>query len=259
MIKYSESELADLLPSSMKENTDVQAISYAIKMATKKLIVYAGRARLSGGIEQVPEDILDLMALELRTQYYDESLSIETERNLIKNTMTWHERAGTPSAVEELIKIVFGVGEVVEWFDFDPNDGEIIPGQFDIETNATMTEQMAQDFVRIIEKAKRESSHLRRLLIRRSISNSMEAKSGLVQSSHATIDPTVTQSQEIFDAKRANVGLVQTSRQIIKNDLQIAAEHRLPGVQVFGLVSNANAVILSEIMMQKEEIKNGGV
>ena len=139
MIKYSESELADLLPSSMKENTDVQAISYAIKMATKKLIVYAGRAMLSGGIEQVPEDILDLMALELRTQYYDESLSIETKRNLIKNTMTWHERAGTPSAVEELIKIVFGVGEVVEWFDFDPNDGKVTPGQFDIETNATMT------------------------------------------------------------------------------------------------------------------------
>lgn len=224
MIKYSESELTDLLPSSIKEDTDIQAISYALRMAVQKLITFSKRTRLSGDIDQISEDILDLMAVELQTQYYDRSLDLETKRNLVKNTMQWHAKAGTPSAVEELAKVVFGVGEVVEWFDFDPGEGEIVPGQFDIETNAVMTAQMAEDFTKIIRKVKNASSHLRRVLIRRSIPQYTGVKSGLVQSSRIAIDHSYQKSQEGHTGQYVVSGLVQRPHQTIRNDVQLKAE-----------------------------------
>lgn len=196
MIKYSESELIDILPPPMKDNDDVRAISYAVKMATAKLIAFSKRTALYADIDQVPEKILDLMALEMRTQYYDQTMDIDTKRNLVRSTLSWYERAGTPSAVEELVRSIFGVGEVVEWFDFDPSEGEIVPGQFDIETNAVMTPQAAEELSKIIRKVKRASSHLRRVLTRREIPQTAYAVSGLMQTKREQSIGNAPQSDE---------------------------------------------------------------
>ncbi len=215
MIKYSEAELLDLLPAAMKESDDVQAISYAIRKATEKLITFAKRTSLYGDLDQVPEDVLDLIAIELQTQYYATDLDINTKRDLVRNTMSWYAIAGTPSAVEELVRSVFGVGEVVEWFDFDPGVGEVIPGQFDIESNATMTPQMAEDFLKIIRKVKNASSHLRRVTVRRDIPQKTHAVSALVDHGFISIDNAPRIIQEKWTNAYSVAQLVTVSRTTI--------------------------------------------
>ena len=38
-------------------------------------------------IDELPERILDVLAVELRTPYYQESMNLETKRNIIKRTL----------------------------------------------------------------------------------------------------------------------------------------------------------------------------
>jgi phage tail P2-like protein len=116
-------------------------------------------------IDELPERILDVLAVELRTPYYQESMNLETKRNIIKRTLLWHTKAGTPSAVSELIEIVFGEGRTEEWFDY--TEGPYTPGTFDIITNARMTEEMANYFLSIIQRVKNTRSHIRRILVER--------------------------------------------------------------------------------------------
>lgn len=165
MIKLQEGELLDLLPSSLKNDTGMICLSYALKMAMKRLLAYERSAMIQNFVDSLPEKILDVLAVELRSPYYLDSMEISVKREIIKNTLIWHTKAGTASAVSEMISIVFGEGSVVEWPDFD--EPPYTPGTFDIVTNAQMTEDITDFFMSVIERVKNERSHVRRVLIKR--------------------------------------------------------------------------------------------
>lgn len=167
MIKLSEGELLDLLPSQLKNDTDMICLSYALKCAVERLLQYERQTMTDNFIDSLPEKILDVLAVELRSPYYLDSMDIETKRSIIKNTLIWHTKAGTPSAVSEMITAIFGEGYLVEWFDF--TEGDKTPGYFDIVTNARMTEDIVENFMAIIKRVKNERSHIRRILINRKV------------------------------------------------------------------------------------------
>ena len=165
MIKLQEGELLDLLPSSLKNDTGMICLSYALKMAMKRLLAYERSAMTQNFVDSLPEKILDVLAVELRSPYYLDNMEIGVKREIIKNTLIWHTKAGTASAVSEMIGIVFGEGSVVEWPEFD--EPPYTPGTFDIVTNAQMTEDITEFFMSVIERVKNERSHVRRVLIKR--------------------------------------------------------------------------------------------
>ena len=166
MITYREGELLDLLPPVFREDPDWVAFSYALKMGMQKLLGYMDTTMMYAAIDEQPETILDYMATELRSPYYEESADIDTKRNIIKKTIEWYLKAGTKASVEELIRTVIGSeGTLVEWPDFEGGPGT--PGTFDVETHAFLAEDTYDKFLRIIESQKDLTSHLRRILVRR--------------------------------------------------------------------------------------------
>lgn len=165
MIRLYDGQITDLLPRKIAENTEVRCISYAIQMEHQRLLRLVDRTRTLTAIDELPERILDVLAVELRTPYYKEDMTVDVKRNMIKKTLSWHTKAGTPTAVAELIETVFGKGEIVEWFDF--KEPPYTPGTFDIVTNTQMTEEAINYFLPIIKRVKNTRSHIRRILIER--------------------------------------------------------------------------------------------
>lgn len=155
MISYYDGQLADILPSILKEDPAVQALSHALRQGTRLLYRYSQRLYLYSGIDGQPEEVLDLLAAELRTQYYREDMDIGTKRQLVKNTIIWYMSAGTPEAVEELAANVFGGGKVEEWFQYGGK-----PYCFRISTDAHMDEARMSEFYGMIARVKNTRSHL---------------------------------------------------------------------------------------------------
>lgn len=180
MIKLSEGELLDILPAQMKYDTDMICLSYALKCGVEKLLAYEKGTMTVNFIDFLPEKILDVLAVEMRSPYYSDAMDIETKRQVIKNSYIWHFKAGTISAVSEMIATIFGEGSVVEWPDFE--EGEREPYLFDIETNARLTEDIYEILLSIIERVKNVRSHLRRIKIDRDMSMKEYAGSGVVSS-----------------------------------------------------------------------------
>lgn len=164
MIKLNEAELISVLPNFIKSDVDVQAVSYAYKMGMRKLLNYSLLSQLYGNVDNLPESILDLLALELRSQYYDESMDINIKRNIIRSSLAWYAKGGTVSAVQEMVQTVFGEGKVVEWFDFS---GE--PGTFFVETGSELSPEGLSKFQKVIEQVKNSRSHLVNVKITREI------------------------------------------------------------------------------------------
>lgn len=176
MIKLPDGELRDYLPPSMKNDVDMACLSYALKKATERVLAYQKQAMVYNFIDILPEQICDVMAVELRSPYYSDSMDIGIKRNIVKNSLVWHMKAGTPAAVNEMIKAVFGEGEIVEWPDFD--EPPYTPGTFDIVTSAQMTEKGIDQILSVIERVKNKRSHIRRVLVKRRTDQELFAGTG---------------------------------------------------------------------------------
>lgn len=173
MIKLPDGEFKDYLPSAMKNDVDMICLSYALKKATERLLKYQKQTMVYNFIDTLPEQICDVLAVDLHSPYYSDLMTIEVKRNIIKNTLRWYAKAGTPEAVEELIQAVFGEGKIIEWPDFDTPP--YTPGTFDIVTSAMLTPNVVDYLFGIIDRVKNVRSHLRRILIKRRIEQNIFA------------------------------------------------------------------------------------
>ena len=174
MISYYDGQLADIMPASVMGGPEAKALSHALQQACRLLYRYSQRLYIYASLDEQPEEVVDLLALELRTQYYRNTLDHETKRRLVKNTLVWHMGAGTPEAVEELVATVFGEGEVKEWFEYGGQ-----PYCFKVRTDAILTEGMADYFSKMIRQVKNARSHIDSVEIHRTVGQEQFAGTGL--------------------------------------------------------------------------------
>ena len=174
MISYYDGQLTDILPENITKKPEIRALSYALQQSCRLLYSYSRQLCVYSGSDSQPEEITDLLATELRTQYYNKSLDLNTKRQLVKNTLIWYEKAGTPEAVEELVATVFGEGKVEEWFEYGGK-----PYWFRIQTDALLTEDTAAYLSDMIRKMKNARSHMESIKIHRIINLEIYTGSGL--------------------------------------------------------------------------------
>jgi phage tail P2-like protein len=149
-------DLLDILPESLKQDPQVQAMCAAITPQLQAVSNAIIECVLLPRIDELPREVLDLLAWHLHVDFYNASYPVETKRQLVKNSLAWHKRKGTPSAVEELITAVFGDGEVEEWFEYGGQ-----PYHFKVlTTNTSATTTDVQRFTRAVESVKNARSVL---------------------------------------------------------------------------------------------------
>lgn len=121
MIDLKDSLMTDILPGHL-ETAEVKALAYAVGRQIRQLCSYADKSRTYAALASAPDTVLDALAAELRTPAYDETLPVETKRELVASTLTFYTHLGTPAALEQLISILFAKGRVAEWYDYNGSE-----------------------------------------------------------------------------------------------------------------------------------------
>ncbi|KGE20691.1 phage tail protein I [Paenibacillus wynnii] len=161
MINLQTVSLLDLLPQSIKNDPIMAAAAASIDAELQMTTAMIAKLDIFGRTEEWTDEETDELAWQYHVDYYDPDLSIEQKRLLVKNAIPFHRRKGTPSAVEDLISILFGEGKVEEWFEYggDPHHFQVITNNSDV-TNAR-----AEEFIQAVDSVKRLSSVLDRVTI----------------------------------------------------------------------------------------------
>jgi len=130
------------------------------------LIRLARLAVIYARIDELGEDVLDILAHDLRVDWYDDSYPIAAKRAVIKDSVKVHKRLGTKYAVVTALGSVFPKSEVQEWFEYG---GE--PFCFRIILDMTGAKAPADYFqvVRAAEFYKRLTAHLDEIIYQTSI------------------------------------------------------------------------------------------
>ena len=142
MIDLKDSLMTDILPGHL-ETAEVKALAYAVGQQIRQLCSYADKSRTYAALASAPDTVLDALAAELRTPAYDETLPVETKRELVASTLTFYTHLGTLAALEQLISILFAKGRVAEWYNYNGSEYHF-KVQIDIAADAVDDAKQAQ-------------------------------------------------------------------------------------------------------------------
>lgn len=212
MTKLYDSQITEIMPDVLAESSESKALSYALNKALKRLIDFCANISVYAAIDLAEDEVLDLLAVELNTQYYDTSLPIENKRQLIKNTFIWYQNSGTASTVEELIAAVFGEGSVSEWFEYGDD-----PYYFKITTNAQLTPDIVNQFTAILKRAKNVRSHIRHIDIHRTVDQHEYVGTGAVTKPRIPVTNSPIKERHISEGEYIAAGVRASPREHISN------------------------------------------
>jgi phage tail P2-like protein len=119
MSNIQDIKLVDLLPLNIAQDPKIKAAAEAIDKEILAVTQAIKMCLVQINIDDLPEKGLDMLAWELHVDFYEPDLPIETKRVLVKNSIPWHQRKGTPSVMEELLSAIFSPTIVEEWWEYN--------------------------------------------------------------------------------------------------------------------------------------------
>lgn len=120
MIKIDNIQFDKILPYSIKNDETVKNIVQVLDKTFNKISVNIDKVLLWDKIDILPEEILDLLAYQLKVDYYDIIMpTVEQKRILIKDSIRQHKIKGTPAAVEKLVSFYFESAKVLENWEYE--------------------------------------------------------------------------------------------------------------------------------------------
>lgn len=148
-----------------------------LEIAAKRALLY-----LYANIDNLPEQVINLLAWQWHVDFWDNELSLEQKRNLVKNSIRWHRRKGTPSAVEEVVSAILEGAIVQEWFEYG---GE--PYHFRVvKINGQVTAEMYPKLKKAVDTVKNTRSWLEGVSLSRNVNSDIFY--GIMQGTHTKVD-----------------------------------------------------------------------
>lgn len=113
-----ESDFAKCLPNPLTHDKKIVALASAVSKELLDVSRLSKMALIYPRIDELPEELLDVLAHDLHVDWYDYGYDAETKRNVLKGSVGVHRKMGTKRAVEKAVSDVYGTATVEEWFDY---------------------------------------------------------------------------------------------------------------------------------------------
>ncbi len=113
--------LLDIVPENLLEDKHIRKITEVIDAALKDIYPETAYPALISRIDELDSDTIDSLAWQWHVDFYDEDLSLEVRRELVKKSIDYHRHMGTNYAVDGVIKTCFQNAEIQENWEYGGN------------------------------------------------------------------------------------------------------------------------------------------
>lgn len=105
-------------PYSLTRDTDKVKLADAVASELIKTVAQSEYAAVFPRVDELPEKVLDILAADLKIQWYEIDAPIWNKRQTVKECMLVHKYKGTKYAVEAALRSMYNSAEVKEWFEY---------------------------------------------------------------------------------------------------------------------------------------------
>lgn len=124
MIKsLREARIRDGLPRVLASQGWVLAMSEALGVIHKRTLDFADNSQVYTALDDVPEVILDALAINWKIDWYDTDYSIGQKRRVVKTALTVRRLMGTVRAVKLQANAIYPGTALKEWFEYGGTPG----------------------------------------------------------------------------------------------------------------------------------------
>ena len=113
--------LLDIVPENLLEDKHIRKITEVIDAALKDIYPETAYPALISRIDELDSETIDSLAWQWHVDFYDEDLSLEVRRELVKKSIDYHRHMGTNYAVDGVIKTCFQNAEIQENWEYGGN------------------------------------------------------------------------------------------------------------------------------------------
>ena len=150
-------KFSDYLPGALKKDPKIKSLAEAV---TEQLLEVSDSMELVliySRIDELPEDLVDILAYDMHIDWYDYSYPLEAKRDILKNSIKVHKKMGTKYAVEKALGALYPESEVEEWFQYggQPHHFRVI-----CDVSKNQIQASYQDIANAVKMYKRLSSHM---------------------------------------------------------------------------------------------------
>ncbi|MGL5511814.1 MAG: phage tail protein I [Sporomusa sp.] len=156
MADFQDISMAKQLTPSLSHDPRMVSVMEAVDKELKEIAAKQYMLHLIANIDILPEAIIKLLAWQWHVDFWDDTLTLDQKRKLVKNSIAWHRRKGTPAAVEEVVTTALETAVVKENWEYGGN-----PYCFRIEMNGGIADtSVINKLVSAIYSVKNTRSHL---------------------------------------------------------------------------------------------------
>lgn len=105
-------------PYSLTRDTDKEQLADAIAAELIKTVIQTDYAAVFPRIDEQPEEVLDILAADLKIDWYEVDAPVWNKRQAVKDCILVHKYKGTKYAVETALRSMYNSAEVQEWFEY---------------------------------------------------------------------------------------------------------------------------------------------
>lgn len=152
------SNLLASLPQVLQDDEGMAALAKSVAAVLEKRKGEIRTIAIYPRIDELPEDLLDILAKDFKVDWWDKGYSLETKREILKTSWHTHRILGTKEAVTTALRALYDQFEVKEWWEYG---GE--PGFFKVETRSFQLICELDKFVATLSAVKRLTAHLEKV------------------------------------------------------------------------------------------------
>ncbi len=114
----SAQNLMATLPQVLQIDPELATLASSIADILAKRGEEIRRIAIYSRIDELPEDLLDILAYDFKVDWWDRDFSVDEKRRLLKSCWRVHRVLGTKAAVVTAVEAIFPGAQVSEWFEY---------------------------------------------------------------------------------------------------------------------------------------------
>lgn len=170
MNRLENLQLTQLLPASIAADTTVKNISLSVETILQTVAGQTAAVLLLPHLDELPEAIIDELAWQYHVDAYSADFAIDVKRQLIRQSIDWHHKKGTPAAVTDMLSTIYASAQLEEFWEYG---GEPYHFRVTVGEDRTDSAQTIDDAIMVIKLSKNVRSWLDGIKFRRNITGTI--------------------------------------------------------------------------------------
>lgn len=162
MKELQELSLRDVMPENFLQDSNVNAIISALDPELKQVTQSISNEYILSRLDELPENVIDLLAWELHVDFYDLAKTLRMKRDAVRGSLLWHMKKGTRWAIVKALDMIGIDAEVIPWYEYNG-----IPYAFKVHgvlRDEYYTQMGVDDITNLIRRAVNEAKSARSYL-----------------------------------------------------------------------------------------------